>query len=255
MRRRLRVPTSVVVTVLVAAVSVWVAPALTRQWDDRQRARELRVAITEDVIVKGTRAIYAAKAPLPGYKPAADYNALLAQWYQETAVLEAKLRAYFPKHMADQWARFSNAYVEQVFYLAQLDLPNAQKRHVGETTDQIRRRLERLRGLPEKELGNLNDGEFADLVLYEHVFEIATGTVEPQKPIEEHADILVEGLASTLDTTPTKSEEAAGQAEELIVEIRSVGVRELRSLTDQLLSAHLTGFSTTRRDFFRDLLP
>ncbi|HET8653604.1 MAG TPA: hypothetical protein VFM13_13670 [Gaiellaceae bacterium] len=248
-------PTSVVVTVLVAAVSVWVAPALTRQWDDRQKARELRVAITEDVIVIGTQAIYAAKAPRPGYKPAGDYDALLAQWYQQTAVLEAKLRAYFPKHIADQWARFSSAYVEQAFYLAQLHLPDAQKRHVGETAKQIRRQFERLRDLPENEIAGLDEGGFADLILYSFVFEIATGTVEPQKPVDERADILLEGLASTLDTTPAKSEETVAQAEELMVEIRTVGVRELRSLTDQLLSAHMTGFSTTRGDFLRDLLP
>jgi hypothetical protein len=53
-RPRLRVPTSVLVTVMVAALSVWLAPALTRQRDDRQKAHELRVAIAEEVIAKGT---------------------------------------------------------------------------------------------------------------------------------------------------------------------------------------------------------
>ena len=35
-RRRFHVPTSLLVTILLAIVSVWIAPALTRQWEDPQ---------------------------------------------------------------------------------------------------------------------------------------------------------------------------------------------------------------------------
>ena len=48
-RRRLRLPTPVLVTVLVAALSVWVAPAFTRQWEDRKQARELQASLAEDI--------------------------------------------------------------------------------------------------------------------------------------------------------------------------------------------------------------
>jgi hypothetical protein len=76
---------------------VWVAPALTRQWDDRQKARELRLAITQEAIAKGTQMIYAAsKPPRPGFKPAANYDALSRQWSEDSALLRAKLRAYYP---------------------------------------------------------------------------------------------------------------------------------------------------------------
>src|SRR6266516_4216128 len=49
--RRLRVPSSVLVTIMVAALSVWIAPAITRQWDDREKARELQGNVAEQVSV------------------------------------------------------------------------------------------------------------------------------------------------------------------------------------------------------------
>jgi undecaprenyl pyrophosphate phosphatase UppP len=48
-RRRVRVPTSVLVTVLVAGLSVWIAPAFARQWDDRQKARELQAEVADQI--------------------------------------------------------------------------------------------------------------------------------------------------------------------------------------------------------------
>jgi hypothetical protein len=55
-RRRPRVPTSVLVTLFVALLSVWVAPALTRQWNDREKARELKAAAAEDIATATARA-------------------------------------------------------------------------------------------------------------------------------------------------------------------------------------------------------
>ena len=46
-RRRLRVPTSVAATLLVAMLSILVGPAFARQWDDRQKARDLKAAIAD----------------------------------------------------------------------------------------------------------------------------------------------------------------------------------------------------------------
>jgi hypothetical protein len=55
--RRRGVPTSVVVTIVVAALTVWVAPAVTRQWDDRQKARELQASLAQDVGASTAKAI------------------------------------------------------------------------------------------------------------------------------------------------------------------------------------------------------
>jgi hypothetical protein len=37
-----RVPTSLLVTLLGIALTAWLLPAFTRQWDDRQKAQELQ---------------------------------------------------------------------------------------------------------------------------------------------------------------------------------------------------------------------
>src|SRR4051812_9873136 len=44
-----RLPTSVVVTLLGVALTAWLLPAFTKQWDDRQKAHELKTAIVTDI--------------------------------------------------------------------------------------------------------------------------------------------------------------------------------------------------------------
>ena len=39
--RRVRIATSVVITLIGIALTAWLLPAFTRQWDDRQKVREL----------------------------------------------------------------------------------------------------------------------------------------------------------------------------------------------------------------------
>lgn len=225
----MRVPTSVLVTVTVAALSVWVAPAFTRQWDDRQKARELRVAITEDVITKGTRVIYVAtKPPLPGYKPAADYDAVFAQWNEDSAILSAKLRAYFPQEVSDRWNSFSNEYARRLLRVA-ARLPAAQKRHAGKTRQQVARLFTDRFHL------NLDDRS-----LLHDVDEFFRPTLAVREQWMPQLVILI------------REEEPADSFRGYM---QDIAVAELQQLTDELLSAHLTGFSTTRRDFLRDLLP
>src|SRR5262245_12885340 len=106
-KRRFRVPTPVLVTIALGALPVWIAHAFTRQWDDRQRARELRVTISQEMISASTRVIYAAtEPPLGGHKPAANFDAVLARWDRESAILGTKLRAYFSPQVSEHWDRF-----------------------------------------------------------------------------------------------------------------------------------------------------
>jgi hypothetical protein len=191
-RRLLRVPTSVLVSVLIAGLSVWVAPALTRQWDDRQKARELRVAIAEEVIAKGTRVIYAAtKPPLPGYKPAADYKAMLAQWLEDSAVLKAKLRAYFPKDVGARWETFDESYAQQLRKFA-IALPAAAKRHAGETRFELTRYFFR-KSIP--------DDVDRSLVAYLHNMSRSAQDLEDR----------ISTLAATVETRPPKGFDPVSQ--------------------------------------------
>jgi hypothetical protein len=234
--RRLRVPTSLLVTVLVAAVSVWVAPALTRQWDDRQKARELRVAITEEMITKGTRVIYATtKPPLRVYQPAANYDALLAQWTSDSAVLEAKLRAYFPVEVSNGWSRFDEMCAQQLFGIAE-ELPAAQERHA----DQTPRQLVRIFGA--------RHFTIEDRSLVSHVTNMAF----------QRGELILEGFPRRLWMVllaGAVGNHRLDSSSGLYLALQQSATIQLEMLTDQLHSAHLTGFSTTRRDLLRDLRP
>jgi hypothetical protein len=45
---RRRVPTALLVTLLGIGLTAWILPAFTRQWDDRQKAHELKAAIVAE---------------------------------------------------------------------------------------------------------------------------------------------------------------------------------------------------------------
>src|SRR5262249_19008949 len=88
-RRRLRLPTSVVVTVFVAALSVWIAPALTRQWDDRQKARDVKVALAEEMSEATARVLGDG---LGLAVAGGDVRPVLTRWDVAGLGVEAKLR-------------------------------------------------------------------------------------------------------------------------------------------------------------------
>jgi len=46
---RVKIPTSVVVTAVGIALTAWLLPAFTRQWDDRQKEHELKTALIAEV--------------------------------------------------------------------------------------------------------------------------------------------------------------------------------------------------------------
>src|SRR5215211_4434506 len=112
-RRRWRIPMPLIVTVLVAALTAWVAPAITQQWDDRQKAQELKAAVANEIAVEGTRSIIAAStAPRPGERPAVA-RAQRQRWAEQAAVIDARFSAYFPNHIEAQWTQL----VDQVVFL------------------------------------------------------------------------------------------------------------------------------------------
>jgi hypothetical protein len=52
-----RVPTSLVVTLLGIALTAWLLPAITRQWNDRQKAHELKAAVVAQIAAATARAL------------------------------------------------------------------------------------------------------------------------------------------------------------------------------------------------------
>ena len=100
-RRRFHVPTSLVVTVVLAIVSVWIAPALTRQWEDRQKERELKAEIIDDVTTNTAQTI---GKTVSASRTTKSMRGLETDWEVFRSRTEAKLLTYFPLEVARQWA-------------------------------------------------------------------------------------------------------------------------------------------------------
>ena len=129
-------------------------------------------------------------------------------------------------------------------------LPGAYRRHKGES-------MEALSALVRRhwtDHGEPPPDEVPDIELVNDVRQIvktahaarAVGTYDRNDAPGEWMYYLEQAVASPREERAFMS---------LRTEARALGVSELDLLTDEILSAHLTGFSTTRRDFLRDLLP
>jgi hypothetical protein len=121
---RPRVPTSLLLTVFVALLSVLVAPAVVRQWDDRQKAHELKVALMSEMATATSRALIDAQnaaiqnlyvhlglvpSQLPPAIRLASWRTTPAtemEWARRSTRIEAQLRAYFGHRQADEWRHY-----------------------------------------------------------------------------------------------------------------------------------------------------
>ena len=209
-RRRFRVPTSVIVTIVVAALSVWVAPAFTRQWDDRQRARELQVGLVE-LVSSTTAQVQADQRSLAfssNASPWARRAAIVARWEFPRLKVETRLRVYYGEQGLKAWRSYERA-VSAFGDLAEYEArtPNRSKYDISD---------EHLRALV-REIG------LRSRIFQSTVRHLKTGN---QSLREWH----LEHLAGVL----------GGRASRLI---------------DLIVRKAPNGFSTTRGDLLRDLLP
>jgi hypothetical protein len=108
-KRRLlgRVPTPLVVTLVGIALTAWLLPAFTKQWDDRQKAREVKAAIvspiaaaTADAVVKtDLEAVntdkHVPEDPNGREATRAGLDRLYLMWLRHRVSIEATLRANF----------------------------------------------------------------------------------------------------------------------------------------------------------------
>jgi hypothetical protein len=76
-----RIPTSLVVTLLGITLSAWLLPAITRQWDDRQKAHELQAVLVANMASASAKALIAAQhALLVRQQPGEAGRAGVEQW-------------------------------------------------------------------------------------------------------------------------------------------------------------------------------
>jgi hypothetical protein len=114
-------PRTLLLTLFGAALSAWLIPAFTRQWQDRQKEREIKVALVSDIGDSSSDALvtsqYVANRAFPGGNGQAEYNRFSLDWARRSAQIEAKLRAYFPdQQLVDDWREYAIV-VQNDFYL------------------------------------------------------------------------------------------------------------------------------------------
>ena len=138
-----RAPKSLLMVLFAAAVSAWLVPAFTRQWQDRQKEREIKVALVSEIGDSTSDALvtsqYVASQVLTNGQ--AEYNRVSLDWARTSAQIEARLEAYFPgQALVDDWRDYSIV-VQNDFYLL-----TGETTGKAEAVDTVRRYLESARG-------------------------------------------------------------------------------------------------------------
>jgi hypothetical protein len=112
-------PKPVLMVLFGAAVSAWLVPAFTRQWQDRQKEREIKVALVSEIGDSSSDALVTSQFVASGALTSgqAEYNRVSLAWARRSAQVEARLRAYFPgQGLVDRWRDYSIV-VENGLYL------------------------------------------------------------------------------------------------------------------------------------------
>jgi hypothetical protein len=95
-----RVPTALIVTLVGIALSAWLVPAITRQWDDRQKEHDLKAAVVTDMAAATARMITRSDEIRAGGRLSASER---RDWSLAWLEMEARLNAYFPRPVVEAW--------------------------------------------------------------------------------------------------------------------------------------------------------
>jgi hypothetical protein len=251
---RVKIPTSVIVTLVGIALTAWLLPAFTRQWDDRQTAHDLQAGVvaqiasaTGQAVVSAHRTGTLAKDPATARKQAAD------AWLLESLAIEARLRAYFPSDVVASWEVFS------YFVNKLVGVPT------GEADAALVRAMKWMLGVPHttvvfplsfSALNHLPHDVAQDAALQ---VIVVRSFAKRKRVMADPSDLRY--LDTYIREVLTKNErrdvdhlrrEAVGlplaRWEVTLIEFE-------QDVAALVLSAHPRGYSTTKRDLINDLLP
>lgn len=107
-RWRWKIPTPVLVTLVGIALTAWLLPAFTRQWDDRQKVNELKAALIADMATASAKALSDSEHIWETKNTVVRSQAVRA-WSLKSLELEARLRAYFSPEVVAKWNFYSYA--------------------------------------------------------------------------------------------------------------------------------------------------
>ncbi|MFL5937422.1 MAG: hypothetical protein ACJ74P_10060 [Gaiellaceae bacterium] len=246
-----RIPTSLLVTFLGIALTAWLLPAFTRQWDDRQKAHELAVALGAEMatntskVLEQTRAELYREASTPLAKrrshasgPAATLPQNEIDWSTASLRIEAMLLASYPRELVQRWRGLREIVAGWIGWYDHTQLswdpayqPDPELARAAATIGVP------VAGYPKPitalgAMRRFNDDYLKRLTLED---QIATGT-------EGHDSTAnpVTAVAETLNNYRS--------LEEVLLAIEAGIARDL-------VDAHVRGYSTSGKDLLHDLIP
>lgn len=102
-----RIPRPLLITVVGLALSAWLLPAITRQWDDRQKARDLQASLIEDMSSASARALVAGLDAMRTNQPSSErLHQAERDWQIAGAEVQARLKAYFAQKVVQSWENY-----------------------------------------------------------------------------------------------------------------------------------------------------
>jgi hypothetical protein len=223
---RIKLPTAVVVTLAGVALSAWLLPAFTRQWDDRQKANDIKVALVTDIATATASALSDGEQVWVTDDRAQRSKAVRA-WSLESLQMEARLRAYFTPGLVAIWDFYSYAI----------------GRFLGSYGVSGDRAL--LAAQAWLEGGHSFSGSiiFPIVSTMGHLLSLDQSSEQPV--LTHYERRLFKTFADGRTVTPQSAHR--GLENDLI----TLGP----AIIDDILHSHVSGYSTTKRDLINDLLP
>jgi hypothetical protein len=105
---RVKIPTAVIVTLVGIALSAWLLPAFTRQWDDRQKSNELKAALVADIATAEAKALSDGERVWETNDRATRSQAVRS-WSLKSLEFGARIRANFSPELVAKWSFYSYA--------------------------------------------------------------------------------------------------------------------------------------------------
>jgi len=239
----LRAPKAAVVTVFGVALTAWLFPALTRQWDDRQKEHELKAAVVSDMASATAHALVGGEAIWSGHaltkQEQQEKRRIGDQWALSALEIEARIRTYFPSSVVASWLVYSWAvdrFIDARHVSASAALQDAVNRRVTldpRVSDAAALLLVR---------GESTDGPAPWFGVYRRSPTRSTD----RDSLRRLHRMLAPQIKRYRDGPLVISTWTALERSLLSFE---------QAVADEILGSHATGYSTTLSDLSRDLLP
>jgi hypothetical protein len=238
LRRWTRIPKAVLVTLLGLIVTAWLLPALTRQWDDRQREHELKAAVVADMASSTARALVGGEA-IWSERPLSqqERGEIGDQWALSALEIEAQLRSYFPSSVVASWEVYSWA-VDRFIDAHHISAATALQDAVNSQA-----RLD----------SRVSDAAAQLLVMGESTIGPVPTFGAETRTDKKSVRRLKRMISSDMERYREQHEAQPTLATWTALERRLLRLEE--AVADQILDSNAAGFSTTTRDLLDDLLP